>query len=119
MTPVPPRSEERLMSSLVALALLTPVCPGAAPPTAGPAALVRQLGSDLYADRLAAERGLLVLGVRAIPALEVGGEDADLEVRRRCRSLLKKLRAEQCAQRLRAMRGGRLDGGFTLWDHYR
>jgi hypothetical protein len=108
------------MSPLLFLALLLPETPGAAPPPLlDPAVLVKQLGSDRYEHRVAAERALLVLGIRAIPAVEAGSVSADLEVRRRCQRLLKQLRVELCARRLQLLRAGRPDSSIPLWDHYR
>src|SRR4051812_27565758 len=115
-----PLDKERLMSALLCLALLLPAIPAAAPPLLpDPAVLVRQLGSDRYETRLAAEKALLVLGIRAMPAIEGGSRNAALEVRRRCQRLLKKFQVQRWAQRLQALRAGRPDRGTPLWDHYR
>src|SRR5262245_35254581 len=109
-----------LMSALLCLALL-PQAPGTAPPARShdPATLVRRLGSDEYERRVAAEQALLALGARAVPAVEAGRQHADLEVRRRCQAVLKKLRLALCERRVEALRAGRANSSVPLWDHYR
>jgi HEAT repeat protein len=47
------------------------------------AAWVRQLGSDEFAEREAASRGLAQMGAQAVPALEAAQKDPDEEVARR------------------------------------
>src|SRR5262245_57260546 len=108
------------MSALL-LSLLLAEAPGAAPPPRlpDPAVLVRQLGSDEFEKRVEAERALLALGGRAVPAVEAGRAHPDLEVRRRCQAILRKIRAELCVGRVQALRAGRADDGVPLWDHYR
>jgi hypothetical protein len=107
------------MSPLLMLSLALAPAAGPPPAKADPAALVRELGSDKYAARVEAARKLLALGERALPAVEAGWADADLEVRRRCQALLKKLRAAVWPRRVRALQAGRADSSVPLWEHYR
>ncbi len=60
-----------------------------------PAALVRQLGSSVFAQRQAAEKQLLALGPAALPAVAAGVASPDPEVARRCRELGRRIRAAQ------------------------
>jgi hypothetical protein len=109
------------MHALLLVASVLPGVPGAAPPAprADPAALVRQLGSDQFAERVAAERALLALGARAVDAVLTGRASDDLEIRRRCASLAKKIWSGLGARRAKALREGRPDRDLPLWDHYR
>lgn len=70
-------------------------------------ALIRDLGSDSYRDRIEAERQLRELGEAAIPALKVATEQKeDAEVQWRARRVLRQI--EQGGQPLAARsRGGR------------
>jgi hypothetical protein len=65
--------------------------------------LVRQLGSETYAEREAAERELAQMGRLARPALLNGvNVDPDPEIRARCNVLLPKANAEELQARLDA-----------------
>ena len=77
----------------LALALALPLAGAlAAPPDeAGIARLVKQLGSDVFAEREAASRELEKAGEAAQGALERAAQSDDAEVRRRARELLTRL----------------------------
>lgn len=65
--------------------------------------LVQKLGSEVFAEREAAERELAEMGRLARPALLDGiNDDPDPEIRARCRVLLPKANAEEMAARLDA-----------------
>lgn len=59
-----------------------------------PAELVKQLGSDDYAVREEAQKKLIELGVKAVPALEEALKSEDLEVRLRAGRALRAIGAE-------------------------
>jgi hypothetical protein len=61
----------------------------ASPPE--PADLVERLGSARYAEREAAARALEQLGRQAVPALQLGRESRDLEVRTRAEAILRRV----------------------------
>lgn len=108
------------MTPVLLLSLLVVEAPAVGPPAAtAPDMLVRQLGSENYAIRSAAERRLLALGAAAVPAVEAGRRHDDLEVRRRCQEVLRRLRAAVCAERVKALRAGRAESDAPLWGHYR
>jgi len=84
-----------------------------APPD--PAVLVRQLGDSSFEVRDAAEAELAGLGLAAVPALEAGLKDADVEVRVRCDRLLTLARVLDRKARVKAF----LDGGdLPCWERY-
>src|SRR5262245_18333949 len=56
---------------------------GAVKPDSEAAMLVRQLGSEAYAEREAAEKALVKMGARAAASARAGRADADLEIARR------------------------------------
>src|SRR5690242_5501705 len=78
------------------------VCLGAVSAAAGPEdgaaieRLVRQLGSDSFAEREAAGKRLAELGAAAEPHLRRALTSGDAEVARRARLLLDALRAPRC-----------------------
>jgi HEAT repeat protein len=81
----------------------------AAPPAGGPnaadvARLVRQLGSEQYAEREAASKALGAIGEPALAALNEAALSDDLEVRRRAERLLEALRARARARALDAIK---------------
>jgi hypothetical protein len=80
--------------SLVSLSLAV-----AAAPAEEAAALVKKLGSPAFAERKAAEEGLLRLGVAALPAVRAGLKSDDPEVRSRCRRLAPQIESEDRARR--------------------
>lgn len=59
------------------------------------AALVRQLGTKKFADREDAEKKLIALGSKAIPAVRTGITNSDAEVARRCQALIPRIRDAQ------------------------
>lgn len=67
--------------------------PCAADPIPDPAALVKQLGSEDFVAREAAEKELQKLGVKAEAALKAGLKSDDPEIRTRCEKLLAAIRA--------------------------
>ena len=69
----------------LALSLLAwATAPAAEPDAARIAQLIRQLGSERFAEREAASRALEAIGGRALDALHhAAATDSDLEVRRR------------------------------------
>lgn len=54
-------------------------------------ALIRQLGSDRFAERERASRGLVAAGSRVIPLLQGAASDPDVEVVRRARDCLQQI----------------------------
>lgn len=100
MRPLPLLSLGALALSLAAPWFFTPAWP-AGPPAGGPdhAALVRQLGSDVHAEREAAQCELARLGVAAKGALAGGLKSDDVEVRRRAAVLLADVRRGEASQR--------------------
>ncbi len=60
-------------------------------PASDPSALVAQLGAARYSDREAAAEALIRLGKQALPALRDSRLAADLEVRTRTQSLIRKI----------------------------
>jgi hypothetical protein len=78
---------------VLTLAWASAWAPGAAPP--GPpevARLIRQLGSDSFAEREAASRRLAAVGEPALgPLREAGARSDDAEVRRRANRLVKRI----------------------------
>jgi hypothetical protein len=76
---------------VVALAWASASAAGAGPPrTPDVAQLIRQLGSDSFAEREAASRRLAALGEPALgPLREAGARSDDVEVRRRANRLVK------------------------------
>src|SRR5579859_868687 len=74
------------------LMLLPPAGAPAAPPgEAEVARLIKQLGSDVFAEREAASRELAKAGEAALGALEWAARSDDAEVRRRARELVARL----------------------------
>lgn len=67
-----------------------------------PATLVRNLGSPDFAQRREATRKLRELGAAALPHLEKGLASDDLNVRLRCRDLLREARRSEPEKRLDA-----------------
>src|SRR5213592_4412783 len=92
-----------LLSGLVLL-LAVPDLRAAGPPAdrEQAQALVRQLGDPSFARRSQAYRQLREMGKAALPALEAGAEDADPEIRDRCRKLLPLARRTEADLRLEA-----------------
>src|SRR4051812_31600943 len=72
-------------ANLVVLAMLAQAS------AAGPADLVERLGSGRYADRQAASDALERLGREALPALRLGREARDAEIRSRSSALINKI----------------------------
>jgi hypothetical protein len=83
------KSARRMM--LVCLSLLAAAALRAGPETAEAERLVRQLGSDDFAEREAATKALLRLGQAAFPALRNARHSQDVEVRRRAEELWDRL----------------------------
>ncbi len=85
----------RLLLGLTVCALGLPSIPQAAPPeeTEGERVrrLIRQLGSDEFAEREAATRLLDVFGPAALDALRQAAQSPDEEVSRRARELVRKI----------------------------
>jgi hypothetical protein len=71
-----------------------------------PEDLVRQLGSRKFAERNAAAAALDTLGAAALPALEVGTKDADLELSLRAAQVRAKIQSR--VESVRILRGARL-----------
>jgi hypothetical protein len=98
---------------------LVTLLPAVAPPGTPPAVLVAQLGSDEFAQRQAAQRGLEGWGVAALPAIEAALDRADLEQYRRIRRLLRHLYAEKAAVQSMQLHKGQVPERTGLWDHFR
>ncbi len=84
--------------------------------------LVRQLGDDSFDVRQRASKELLRLGLRARGALQAGVEDADPEIRRRCKELLPAvLEADRKAQldAFLADKEGKHKHNLPGWERYR
>jgi WD40 repeat protein len=113
---------------------LAAVVPAAGPDEAEVARLIRQLGSDEFAQREAAQTRLEELGEAVLPQLRKGVDDADPEIRRRVRRLVEQIsrklyvelrrfeghdRQVSCmalsADGKRLLTGG-LDQTLRLWD---
>lgn len=77
--------------SLLLTAVLTLIAARLSAQTPTPDALVRQLGSENYAERENAARQLGVLGPKALEALRRAVREGDLEVQRRVRELVRRL----------------------------
>jgi len=73
--------------------------------------LVRQLGASSYAQRQAAERGLLALGLASKADLMDGLGSSDLHIRRTCRRLLDKILEADLHKRLDALLADRDGSG--------
>jgi hypothetical protein len=99
-----------------------PAAGAAAPPSAGakPDAeaqrLVRQLGSESFAEREAAQKALTNMGARAAAAVRARMGDADLEVARRCAAIWPRLWRTEMDR----PDAGRLAGyAHPLWARFR
>ncbi len=80
-----------LVVVVLTLGLVAPLdAGGQTSPT--PEALVRQLGDLSFRVREQATTRLLAMGRAAVPALEAGSKDSDLEVARRCALILPQVR---------------------------
>lgn len=64
------------------------------------AKLIEQLGSDSFADREAATRGLERLGAAALEGLRKAAQSNDVETRRRAEALVKKIEKELASEEL-------------------
>ncbi len=94
-----------LLSALILVAPLAPLCAADKADAPNPALLVERLGSSDFAERLDATRALDALGEPAVAALKTGLHSDDMEVRRRCEELLAKIdRRVQSARVLAAKR---------------
>jgi len=83
--------------------------------------LVRQLGSDAYQERESAGDRLQKMGLPALPALEAGLQDPDLEIRRRCEELLPEVLAIDLRNRIAgflADKEGKGKHDVPLWARY-
>jgi RNA polymerase sigma factor (sigma-70 family) len=94
----------------------------AQPPPPKPEALVKQLGSDEFAEREAAGKKLRSLGLAALPAIRAGMKDPDLEIRRRCEELLPRVYADSWApfvEQFQADKDGKKDFNQPVWQRFK
>src|SRR5205807_1913184 len=105
--------------ALMAFLLIGPSArPQTAPPLAAdpdPAALVRRLGSQTYADREAAAKQLRVLGAAALPAVTAGAADPDPEIARRCVAIRRQIREAEA----QAFIDGKRDPESAAWKRFK
>lgn len=78
-----------------------PVAPAPRAPADRAIELVRQLASDEFATREAAEKELRATGAKAEPALRAGAKSDDPEVRTRCAKMLVAIRKDALAELVR------------------
>jgi len=86
------------------------------------AGLVRQLGSDSFAEREQASAELQKMGLAARSALVQGKDDVDLEIRRRCLDLLPAILEIDLQNRVAAFvadKEGKSQHDVPLWQRYR
>jgi RNA polymerase sigma factor (sigma-70 family) len=85
-------------------------------------ALVKQLGSDEFAEREAAGKKLRSLGLAALPAIRAGMKDPDLEIARRCAELLPRVYADSWApfaKQFQADKDGKQDFDHPIWQRFK
>jgi outer membrane protein assembly factor BamB len=85
--------------------------------------LVKQLGSDVWADRTLAAKKLLEGGHEISSALHAGVADADAEIRRQCRVLLVKRIKNDLVAGIAALKAGDFkapikSGELPAWERY-
>jgi hypothetical protein len=103
---------------------VTVAADGPPPGKLGPKAesLVKQLGSDEFAEREAAGEKLRSLGLAAAPAVRAGMKDRDLEIARRCAELLPRIFADSWApfvKRFQADKEGKQDFDHPIWRRFK
>jgi hypothetical protein len=106
--------EFTMFHTLWAAACVASACAAPAPPAATDAdieRLIRQLGSDEFAEREEATRGLEAVGEPALPALRKAAAAGDAEVRLRASALVRKLGGAVSARAAAAVQklGGRVE----------
>jgi RNA polymerase sigma factor (sigma-70 family) len=92
------------------------------PAPAKPETLVKQLGSDEFAEREAAGDKLRSLGLSAVPAVRAGMKNADPEIARRCEELLPRIFADSWApfvRRFQADKDGKEDFDHPIWRRFK
>lgn len=84
--------------------------------------LIERLGADSYSDRENASARLIAIGPAALPALEVGANHDDREVRHRCRQLLSQIARTDLKHRIDAFLADKVgdnDYGLPFWKEFR
>lgn len=88
---------------------------------ATPEDLVKQLNDDSFAKREAAEKALIALGAKAIPAVRAGLKSTELELAQRCERLLPLIRQTELANFAKAFaEDAERKAGFDhpVWNRY-
>ncbi len=94
------------------------------PPTKAqhsPEELVRQLNDNAFANREAAEKALLALGAKAIPAVRAGTMSSEQEVARRCERLLPLIRLKELTRFVEAFQADierKATFDHPIWKRY-